>query len=72
MANDRCNVVELDCESPPVLAGAEYRCRTRCFACGLSVCRNCSAVIPYLRYGRKRLCNNCRAELERDRLRREG
>lgn len=31
----------------------------KCFACGESVCENCSRVVPYYDYGRKRICNEC-------------
>lgn len=31
----------------------------KCFACGEPVCENCSRVVPYYDYGRKRICNDC-------------
>lgn len=61
MGDDRCNVVAEGCLAPPALANG--RIRTRCFKCGLTVCRSCSAVQPYLRYGRKRICQHCAEEL---------
>ena len=33
--------------------------RCTCFACGMPACRNCSAVVPYLGYGKRRICRNC-------------
>jgi predicted amidophosphoribosyltransferase len=33
------------------------------------VCTACSKVTAYLRYGRRRLCDNCLEELERESLR---
>lgn len=35
-----------------------------CFACGEPVCENCSQVVPYYDYGRKRICFNCMKEHE--------
>lgn len=52
-----CNLVDSsDCLASP---GSGRRTRAECFACGLPVCRKCSVVTDYLRYGRKRLCFGC-------------
>jgi hypothetical protein len=63
MAEDRCNVVDYGCLAP---TNGITRVRSRCFRCGDTVCTNCSEVQPYLRHGRKRICNNCREELIRE------
>lgn len=34
----------------------------KCFKCGESVCKNCSLVVSYYHYGKKRLCHSCLEE----------
>lgn len=65
-----CDVVDAGCEAPPGLAGLTKGCRCTCFKCGNPVCKNCSRIRPYLRFGRRRICLNCVEELERDQRRR--
>lgn len=33
-----------------------------CFSCGQPACGSCTRVVPYFRYGNKRLCTDCIAE----------
>ncbi|MFA4971219.1 MAG: hypothetical protein WC683_01310 [bacterium] len=63
MRMEHCNVVDIDCLAP---ANSSALVRSRCFRCGMPVCLNCSQVQPYLHYGRKRICNDCRDEMARD------
>lgn len=53
----------IECEHLPVLDDEGSRetpaVRTRCFSCGQKACKVCSRVQSYVRYGRKRLCNDC-------------
>jgi len=52
-----CSVVESnDCAASP---GLTHRVSTKCYACGDYVCRACSLVKRYLRYGSQRLCFTC-------------
>lgn len=59
-----CSVVDAAC-----MAAANYsnECRPRqlpqCFRCGHDVCRNCSTIRQYRKYGPKRLCNDCQRDL---------
>lgn len=69
---ETCCVVEDDfCESPANLE-EPVAIRTTCYACGLKVCKNCSAigryfnVMPENRKGRHRLCFNCLRDLRGD------
>ncbi len=39
--------------------------RYECFVCGLPVCGRCSKLIDYLNYGKQRICDNCREEVEK-------
>lgn len=55
---DWCCVVDsISCEAPPGEGGTKTR--GKCFACGEGVCRSCSVITTYLRYGRRRVCHNC-------------
>lgn len=58
---DSCCIADQFCE-----AAANFeerpRLRTKCFACGLTVCSKCSSIRKYLNYGKQRLCNNCQIE----------
>lgn len=57
-----CVVDSIHCTAP---AGfPESFTRTRCFACGENVCRNCSLVCSYHGYGRRRICHNCMEQHE--------
>lgn len=62
-----CNVVGAGCDAPP--AFADSHARATCFACGLAVCSNanCSRLVTWHRYGRRRVCLRCIED--RDRLR---
>jgi hypothetical protein len=51
-----CSVVDAFCLAIPAMDGTT---RARCFACGDKVCVNCSLVLPWLKFGRKRICHNC-------------
>lgn len=35
-----------------------------CYPCGQPVCRKCSSIRKYLRYGMVRMCNNCQIEYD--------
>ena len=61
-----CHVVNRGCKAPPALAWS--RTRAKCYACGESVCvgPECSRRVRYYRYGRRRLCAGCVAELAKD------
>lgn len=56
-----CWVVDQFCESPitfPSEESLEYNVRTKCYACGGSVCKFCSLIVIY--YGKRcRICHNC-------------
>lgn len=39
--------------------------RATCFACGLPVCSNCSTFREWARFGRKRVCDECRRMVEK-------
>ena len=60
---ETCCVVDQFCNSPANLS-PPIRVRTMCFACGLAVCRNCSIVASYYRYGKNRLCHNCLSDYD--------
>lgn len=37
--------------------------RCKCFACGrTNICKRCSAIILWFRFGRRRVCTLCREE----------
>jgi hypothetical protein len=55
----KCDVVDQFCLAPP--QGASWT-RAECFACGNPVCPNCSVLISYYDYGRKRVCHRCVCE----------
>lgn len=57
-----CDVVETNCQAPPALFTST---RGTCYRCGNPVCLNCSKRIVYLRFGRRRICNNCVEEMKR-------
>lgn len=38
--------------------------KTTCFACGQTVCRNCSSIRTYLHFGKVRPCNECQIEYD--------
>jgi hypothetical protein len=66
---DTCRVCDQHCERPANLEHCDYReggrpCRRlpKCFKCGEPVCRACSSVLKYWRYGKVRLCNDCQIE----------
>ena len=61
---DCCSVVNEDCLSPANLDPRRH-VKTQCFRCGLPVCRECSKVVVYFRFGRKRICNICRDDMKR-------
>ena len=75
MAKEKCHVANQGCRAP-----AGYGCysgcsdetgrppyaRCKCFACGLPVCSNCSKIVKYKRYGKRRLCDTCIEENERE------
>ena len=54
-----CSVVDSFC-----LAPNDGVARGICFACGDRVCSNCSLVVSYLAYGRKRICHTCMESLK--------
>jgi hypothetical protein len=52
-----CTVVDsISCQAPPGHGG---RISTSCFSCGDAVCANCSLVIDYYDFGRKRIGHDC-------------
>jgi hypothetical protein len=60
--NRVCCVVDEECECPANIENClieEINLRTKCFACGLYVCKKCSKVIKWYNFGRRRICNNC-------------
>lgn len=57
-----CCVTACDCQAP---ANGSGTIRTRCFACGDYVCRECSRVLVYLKWNRKRICNRCEEDWRR-------
>jgi hypothetical protein len=65
MARDYCNIVlplSGQCESPPGWEGLADPPRSRCYRCGLPVCRACSKITAY-RKRRVRMCSHCLEEL---------
>jgi len=59
-----CSIVASnDCKAQPEL---EKNCKSKCFACGDSVCSDsgCSKRRKYLNYGRKRICLDCAIDHE--------
>ena len=53
-----CNVANQHCLAP---ADGFVSTRSKCFACGMPVCMNCSLIIPYkfINVSKKRICHNC-------------
>jgi len=68
---ETCCVVEIGCESP---ANVEelVALRTRCYVCGLKVCKNCSCILTdTFRHKKVRACFDCiEDDLKRFRLER--
>ena len=63
-----CCVVENACLAPANLEDLllkDINLRTKCFACGLPVCKNCSTTMKWFNYGRRRICNNCKEDIIR-------
>ena len=75
--NKSCCVSGQNCNAPAGYGGrygAIYICnyeegnernkgaRLTCFACGESVCENCSSVYDYYDYGKQIICDNCANE----------
>ena len=58
-----CSVVDQLCISPANLE-EKIPVKTKCFACGLPVCKMCSTLRKYYNYGRVRLCNNCQTDYD--------
>lgn len=58
-----CCVVNPGCTAP---ANATYfePLRTKCFACGMPVCKNCSRRMPWYGWRKKRICDSCREDHE--------
>lgn len=54
-------VTSVLCESPANLTFAAPL-RTQCFACGEPVCKACSRLMRWYRYGRRRICDRCRED----------
>lgn len=60
--SESCCVVEDDCECPANLEQKEINeinLRTKCFACGLIVCKKCSKIMNWYLFGKRRICLNC-------------
>jgi len=60
--SEPCCVSDNSCECPANLEDIlidEIKLRTKCFACGLMVCKKCSQIIKWFGYGKRRICNNC-------------
>ena len=60
--SESCCVVEDKCTCPANLEQKEIdeiNLRTKCFACGLTVCKECSKIIKWYLYGKRRICLNC-------------
>ncbi len=55
-----CSIVETDCLAPPVLDDS-YTGNT-CYACGESVCLNCSVLREWNRKAGRRVCGKCNDE----------
>jgi hypothetical protein len=56
-AKEGCCVVDQNCTAPANLIDREAR--AICFSCGEHVCLECSLVILWRGFGRKRICHNC-------------
>ena len=52
---EMCHVVDQGCWGIVV--------KSKCFACGLHVCVNCSSRRQYFNYGRRRICNTCQIDI---------
>jgi len=58
---DRCCVADDRCEAPANLEDEDMpTLRTKCFVCGLPVCKKCSSIIKWYHWGKRRVCNNCK------------
>jgi len=65
--NTCCVVDDNECECPANIQNLlikEINLRTKCFACGLFVCKKCSKIIKWYHFGRRRICNNCMDEFK--------
>lgn len=60
-----CHVVNEGCRYPPSHEPLNGTCRSRCFACGLSVCQNCSLIRDWYLWRHKRVCAHCHEEVVR-------
>jgi hypothetical protein len=57
---ETCHVANAECDQPANLARQCLRpMRTKCFVCGLPVCKKCSRLRHVATYGRRRVCDNC-------------
>lgn len=59
-----CHVVNEGCEIPPALTPKPHQRACECFRCGNDVCKTCSRVVNYMRFGRRRLCSHCIEEYQ--------
>jgi hypothetical protein len=64
-----CNVSNQNCTASPGVDGSKTR--GICFACGLPVCMECSSRIKWYNFGKKRICDNCREDKDRESIRRK-
>jgi len=58
-----CCVVDQFCLAPANVT-PPIHAKGICFACGQSVCRNCSSLRKYYNFGNVRLCNNCQIDYD--------
>lgn len=61
LKSDPCNTVNVGCKAPPAFEWSFTR--AKCFRCGEHVCKNCSKVQSYMKYGRRRICGRCQEEM---------
>lgn len=60
-----CNVSDNGCLAPAGIrsgngmAEGTRSTRATCFVCGEPVCTNCSKIMPWHPYGRRRVCLTC-------------
>lgn len=66
----RCNVVNEDCSGASV--DPRDHVRSKCFACGLPVCKACSRMRTWYRWRRRRVCDHCHDQDVRMQERRRG